>query len=419
MKGTEGIQELRLEVLTKLIEKMDRAPDMQFSNMFGTDQYPSDTIKWTVSYSSGGMTPFVSPGAVSPKIGLDGSGEGMAQSAFTKEAMFFGEDFLNNLRRPGTYQEKMTAQKMLAKGIQKLSWRCDRRRNWCMAKALIDGGFTYVRPGGVQFTISYGIPESHLISLTGTDVWGGTTANVIDDIFQAKKILAKDAGVAASNITAVCNSEIIQILIQDSTFRDLLKKSNFGNGDLFQNPSQVIGTLLGVGPIMVMDDFYEIPAWLTANAAAGAKEIYVDQVSDFEVNGELRLYDLTTANTWEDCYIGAIDKAARKLSLVKTYGGVVGTADDYALARSYVGGRDKVTMHKKYIGDDKFFMFSKTFEGEPIAETMEAPYGIPSGYGKRIDNKLEWDPDGIILRVQDKYLPVIYHPTTTITLTVL
>ena len=412
MKGIEGIQSLRLEVLTKLIENLDQAPDMMFSNMFGTSQYPSDTIKWEVAYGSGGMTPFVAPGAVSPKIGIDGRGEGSAQAAFTKEAMFFGEDFLNNLRQPGTYQERMTAERMLARGVQKLSWRCDRRRNWSMAKMLIDGEITYVRKGGVQFTVNYGVPDTHKVTVS--PLWNASSPTVIEDIFDAKKILAKDAGVAANNLISVCNTEVLRTLMTNADFRDLLTKSNFGNGDLFQNPAAVIGNLLGLGTIRVMDDFYEIPAWFTANAAIGASDIYVDNVSDFEVNGEIRLYDLTTANSWEDAYIGAVDVANNKLSLVTTYGG----STAYTLTKAYVAGRDKVTMHKKYVGDDVFFMYSPTFEGEPIAEMMEAPYGIPRRFGKKIDTHMEWDPDGIILRVQDKFFPVLYYPTTTMTLTV-
>ena len=37
MKGSEGIPSLKLETLNKLISKMDKAPDMFFSNLFPTE----------------------------------------------------------------------------------------------------------------------------------------------------------------------------------------------------------------------------------------------------------------------------------------------------------------------------------------------------------------------------------------------
>ena len=63
-------------------------------------------------------------------------------------------------------------------------------------------------------------------------------------------------------------------------------------------------------------------------------------------------------------------------------------------------------------------MFSPTAEGQKIAEFMEAPYGLDRRWGKYIDTKTEWDPDGIWLRVQDKGLPVLYNPETIATITV-
>lgn len=68
----------------------------------------------------------------------------------------------------------------------------------------------------------------------------------------------------------------------DSKLQTLLSKSNFGNGDLFSNPQMVIGTLLGVGKLVIYDDLFEIPGWLTQNVVGGSSTtIYVDDASDF------------------------------------------------------------------------------------------------------------------------------------------
>ena len=407
MKGSEGIPSLKLETLNKLISKMDKAPDMFFSNLFPTVQYDSDTIRWEIEYGSAGMTPFVAPGTVAPAVGVDGTGEASAKAAFYKEKMYFDEEFLNNMREPGSWATYQAAERKLARGTKKLDYRIQRRREWMMAQMFIEGGFTYMQKGGAKFTVNYGIPATHKVTLTGNDCWDVVHADSdpVEDIFDAKRILSDDAGV--SGLIAMCNSEVLKVLMFKKSVQDLLSKSAFGNGDLFAQPAQVIGNLLGVGPLAIYDDLYEVPAYLTGNVIGGVTtDILVDDASDFGVGGTLRFYDMSKVNSWEDCVIAGV--------AVETGTVTVATAPTF----SYIAGEDKVTMKKKFIGDDKFFMFSTSQDGEKVAEFMEAPYGNTRRWGKFADTKDEWDPEGMWLRIQDKGLPVLYHPDTTFTYTV-
>jgi len=407
MKGSQGIPSLKLETLNKLISKLDKAPDMFFSNLFPVVQYDSDTIRWEIEYGSAGMTPFVAPGSVAPAVGVDGTGEASAKAAFYKEKMYFDEEFLNNMREPGSWATYQAAERKLARGTTKLDYRIQRRREWMMSQMFIEGTFSYVQKGGTKFTVNYGIPTSHKVTLTGNDAWNidHADSNPVEDIFDAKKILADDAGV--SSLTAMCNSEVLKVLMFKDTIQDLLSKSAFGNGDLFAQPAQVLGTLLGVGPLVIYDDLYEVPAYLTGTVTGGVTTVIpVDDASDFEAGGTLRFYDMSEVNTWEDCIIGSVQIEAGTVTV------------DVAPVASYVAGEDKVTMKKKFIGDDKFFMFSTDQEGEKVAEFMEAPYGNNRRWGKFADTKDEWDPEGVWLRIQDKGLPVLYHPDTTFTYTV-
>jgi len=407
MKGSEGIPSLKLETLNKLISKMDKAPDMFFSNLFPTVQYDSDTIRWEIEYGSAGMTPFVAPGTVAPAVGVDGTGEASAKAAFYKEKMYFDEEFLNNMREPGSWATYQAAERKLARGTKKLDYRIQRRREWMMAQMFIEGGFTYMQKGGAKFTVNYGIPSTHKVTLTGNDCWDVVHADSdpVEDIFDAKRILSDDAGV--SGLIAMCNSEVLKVLMFKKSVQDLLSKSAFGNGDLFAQPAQVIGNLLGVGPLAIYDDLYEVPAYLTGNVIGGVTTaILVDDASDFGVGGTLRFYDMSKVNSWEDCVIAGV--------AVETGTVTVATAPTF----SYIAGEDKVTMKKKFIGDDKFFMFSTSQDGEKVAEFMEAPYGNTRRWGKFADTKDEWDPEGMWLRIQDKGLPVLYHPDTTFTYTV-
>jgi hypothetical protein len=402
MKGSQGIPALQLITLNKLISKFVRPPSNFFTNLFPSTQYDSDTIEWEIEYGSGGMTPFVAPGAVAPSIGIDGVGSASAKAAFWKEKMYFDEEFLNNLREPGSASTYMKAERQLAKGAQKLRWRCDRRREWCVSQMLINGTLTYVQTGGLKFTVSYGIPTSHMVTLDDDRNWeDGASRNVVEDIFDAKQTMMDDAMVTPNH--TLMNSQMLKILMLDTKIQALLEKSAFGNGDLFSRPGPVIATLLGIGPITLYDELYEVQAWLTTTVSSTT--IYLDDVSDFEVGGKARFYNMKEYNTYEDEVITAVDVAAGTITV-----GQQPTA-------SFIGGQDKVVMRKKFIPDNVFFMFADSQGGSKVAEFMEAPYGNSRRWGFYADTKDEWDPEGIWLRVQDKGLPVLYNPDCTYKIT--
>lgn len=406
MKGSQGIPSLKLETLNKLISNLPPAPTNFFANMFPATKYDSDTIRWEIEYGSAGMTPFVAPGSIAPAIGLDGIGEASAKAAFFKEKMYFDEEFLNNMREVSTWATYQSAEKKLSRGVKKLDWRIQRRREWMFAQMFIKGSLSYVQKGGTKFTVSYGVPDSHIINLDASRQWDdGASRNPIEDIFDAKRILADDAGVGVEY--AMCNSDLLKTLILDSKLQALLSKSTFGNGDLFTNPELVIGTLLGVGKLAIYDEMYEVPGWIMQNVVGGSTTvIHVDDSSDFEVGGKARLYDMSEVNIWEDETISAVDQEAGTITLAT------------APTRSFKAGEDRVIMKKKFIEDNRFFMFNSSRNGEKIAEFLEAPYGNSRRWGKFSDTKDEWDPEGMWLRVQDKGLPVCYYPDTTITLVV-
>jgi len=407
MKGSAGIPALKLTVLNKLIQKFPKAPSMFFTNLFPAQKYESDNIKWDIEYGSAGMTPFVAPGAPAPAIGLDGIGEASAKAAYFKEKMYFDEEFLNNMKQVGTVATYATAERYLSRGMQKLRNRCDRRREWMMSQMMVNGGFNYLTKGGTRLGVSYGVPESHLVTLATNRKWGtGVDANPIEDIFDAKSILADDAGVIPTY--SMLNSELLKTLILDEDLQALLSKSAFGNGDLFSNPGPVLAKLLGVGELRVYDEMYEVQGWLLSNVTGGSSTtVIVDDATDFEVDGRIRFVDMSAANSWEDRKITGVNVATNTITF------------DSAPVNTYVAGEDKVIMRKKFIDDNTFLMFNPTSaDGMKISEFMEAPYGLDRKWGMDVDKKDEWDPDGTWIRVQDKGIPVMYHPDTIFRYTV-
>lgn len=400
-KGTPNA--LRLEVMNALIQKMPVAQENRFLNIFGSTSYESDTIRWAAEYGAMGMTPFAAPGApAAVTTDDDWYSEGSARAAYYKEKKYFDESYLNNLANELNPVVRKTAEQVLARTISKFNYRIDRRREWMLAKMLFDGGFSYSQEKGIKFTVDYGIPASHKITLAGQDVWGtGTTRNPIEDIFDAKQLLKGDAGIEPTNV--ITTTEVLKLLMFDDNIRDLLKKSTFGEGDLFRDPKRVIGDLLGVGALETYDDIYEFRSFVVS--ASGTSAV-VEDAMDFEVGGTARIRDMSKARSWEDIVITAINYATNTLTLAT------------AITGTYKAGRDVITCRKRFVDKYKFMMYSPVAEGQKIGEFMEAPYGLDRRWGKYIDTKEEWDPDGIWLRVQDKGLPVLYNPETIVTLTV-
>jgi hypothetical protein len=395
-KGIDGIPILHLETLARLVEKLPKAPGNFFSSMFPETRYDSDTLTWDVQYGSAGMTPYVAPGAPAPTVGSDGLGEGTAKVAFFKEKMFFDEEVLNNLRQPGkNNNKKQRAEQQIAKGLVKLNTRIDRRREYMCCQAKTKGGFTYTQKSGVKVNVDYGMPEEHKIILPENQKWGeGSKRNPIKNVFETKQLFSDNNGTPVTY--SLCNSSVLKTLMYDSNFQEYLKKSAFGDGDLFKDPARVVGTILGIGQLGVYDDFYEVPGWLIQNVSTSDTEIFVEDATDFVKGGVLYFWKMTEPNTHEKRTITAVDINAGKITI------------DSAPSKLYKAKFDKVWMRRKFIEDDMFHMGASSKDGVSVSELALSPYGLAGSYGKKTDRKTEWDPDGIFVRIQDKSLPIIF-----------
>jgi len=403
--------ELHFETLNKTLIKMPPAPNLVFTDIFASQQYESDRIRWMMEYGTSGMAPFVAPGAPSPSMGDSGYyAEGAASAAYWKEKVFLDEVLLNNLRDPVNPTQRVTAQRQLAKKEAKLKARNSKRKEWMLAKAFFDNEITYTREGGIKFTVTYGVPDHHKVTLTGNNVWwdddtgaAGTTADPIKDIYDMKDLAAAD-GLTISD--TFMNSTCLKYLLFNASLQTLLQKSTFGDGDLFARPAQVIGHLLGLGPLTVYDDMFEVAAFATADVAVGAATLTLEETTDFEVGQTIRVYNMATPFDYVEYTSLSVDIAANTITLTTN------------LTTAVKSGRDRVVMRKKFITDAKVGFFTRQIDGEAIAEFLEAPFGMGRYFGMYADTKDEWDPDGLWIRVQNKGLPVITHPDGIWTLTI-
>lgn len=410
----KGVNVLKLETLNKLFKKFPKPENLMFTNLFSDDQYPSDTIRWQVEYGSVGMTPFVAPGSPAPAIGDDVfHSEGSARAAYWKEKVFLDEVLLNNMREPATDQIKRTAEKQLARQNQRLRARCDRRKEWMISQMLFNNGFNYQIEGGAKFAVNYNVPGQNTVTLGGTDVWDdgtgapGATATPIRDVLDIREMYVDEVGKEPEY--AVITTALLRLMMFDPQLQTLLMKSTFGDGDLFAKPAIVLSNLLGIGNLVVYDEWFDISSW-TTNVNTGANQMTVEDATDFEPFQRVRIYDMRNAFTWQETTIaaGGVNFATNVITFAAPAGGWA----------NFVAGSSRVQMRKRFASPDEFLFFSRTIDNEPIAEFMEAPFGLPGVYGTYLDGKEEWDPDGMWLRVQNKGLPVMYWPNAVFRLRV-
>jgi hypothetical protein len=218
--------------------------------------------------------------------------------------------------------------------------------------------------------------------------------------------LAVRNSVGAELNYALLTTEVLKYMFLNTSIQTLLKKSAFGNGDLFARPVAVLSNLLNIDNMILYDEQYQLKAWLTAAVTGGSTTtIYVDDATDFEVGGVLRFHDIS-ADTWEEETISAVDVDAGTIT--------VSTAP----TASFKASEDCVTMTKKFLPTDKFVMFSDSVQGTKIAEFFNAPFGLTRTRGMKVDSHPEWDPEGMWIRVQNKGLPVLYQRDGVYILTV-
>ena len=405
--GASDIPDLRLSKLTKLIDKFSSAPNLKFVNRYSKQRADSDQIEWESQIGSRGMVPFKAPGAKTPQSAPRGVAAHAAKAAFMGEKMLFDEQFLNNLREPGTTNTKMNARRKLAKELLQLRYRTDRRKEWMFVKMFSKGTFSYLEKGGLKGTVTYNIPSANQVTLTTNYKWGtGTTIDILSDIRDAKEVL--EAVTDASEFNVLITQKVLRYMVEDSGVRDLYQKSQFGNGDLFGKGNSnnvlgvrtdILGTILDVN-IELIRERYTVEAFLTAAVTADSTTVIsVTDTEDFEVGGTLRFYDVS-AGTYEEETISAVGTEAGTITV------------DTAPSSSYKAGEDTVIMTKIFMDDDLavFMPSSGKVENQDIADWFDAPFGVPGTYGIKLDNKPEWDPEAYWIRAQAKGLPVLYFP---------
>jgi len=259
-----------------------------------------------------------------------------------------------------------------------------------------------------------------MVTLASAYNWDtGGSKNILGDIQDAKIKIRNDCG-GMINV-AICNSEVLKLLANDTAIRQILRRTDFmlgaggaDGGNLYAgnlhnligvNP-KVLGQLLDIDQLYIYDEMYEVRGWLTSGVTGGFTTWFtVDDTTDFEPKSTLRFWD-QSEGTYEDVTIIAVNKEAGNIQIANPP------------VNSYRASEDYVTMAKYYVPSDKFLMLATSVDGQPIAEYKQAPFGLGRHYGQYTDRHDEWDPEVTWIRCQDKGLPILYNRDAVYVLTV-
>lgn len=400
MNGNE-IQELHLSTLQEFIRVAEMPPTMAMANSLPVNQAPSDTIEWEVEYGSSTMIPAVARGARGPAIGMDGTAKSSAKAAYFTQTAFLGEEFLNNLRKAGTYQEKLAGQTKIAEQQQKLLYGMQRRREWMAAQMMFEGGFSmpiYANGKSVSFqTVDYGVPIQNKITLSDAKRWvGGADADTYGDLNDVKDRFEDFLGTSDGMIVYM-NGKDMRALAQDSKVIDLLKVANISEAAIRNTPGRAVAEVLGVGEIREYNQKYTVEAMLTVPYSGGTS-VTVDNAADFIVGGDLFI---KTGNTraYVRSKITAVNKDTNVITIAAELTGVTALA-----------GQHHVVMQRYFLPEGQIACVIPSVDGRPIAKMLEAPHGLPATYGMRMRTKPSEYPDGVTLISEDMCLPVLYYP---------
>lgn len=400
MRG-DAIPELKQTALQKLITRFQTAGNLILTKLFGSDRYESEDIEWDAQVGNRRMTPFAAEDAPAPMVGMDGISSHKAHAAFWKEKMYLGSSFLNNIREPGNSNKHYAASKILAREGAKLRNRCDRRKEWMFCKMLTAGTFTYLDKRGSKVSVDYGVPAANLPTLASDRLWSASTSKIVEDWYSIVQSFQYASQTAPTHV--LVTSDVVNAIRVNSGLQTLLAKSAFGNGDLLTRPAEVIGSLLNIPNFIIYDEMYEVRCWMSAALAAGTgpHTIYVDEVGDLVVGDVIYGVRINTTGGQHTktaaMTITAIDAVAGTITATGTIATALRPQMDY------------VYTIRKFLPKDRFTLFADSIEGQKIAEFAEAPFDLDRHYGIKVDGDIKWDPDGVVVRVQNKGLPLLFH----------
>ena len=214
---------------------------------------PGMDTMWDIILKDGRLAPFISVDAESPLAEKKGLERGFSELAVIREKEMLKESDLLGLRLPGEAGEmtglvntqRATSEDKIRSTINRMTGRVWGRVEWMRWQALSVGSITY-DDNKVIFTVSFGLPGDHIVTLLTTDRWSDTTnSDPINDLNDWIELVTLDAGYVPTR--AYVGNNVPGYLVNNAKVRDVLKYN--GRVESLLNTRSVLqylGDILGL-----------------------------------------------------------------------------------------------------------------------------------------------------------------------------
>lgn len=210
-------------------------------------------IEYDILEPSYGMTSAHALGSNVKNIEVPAMATARFGTAYWKEKHTINEEKLLNARAVGCYNKRAGRQLVLQAALQ-LDTRLETRLEWLRWQTAINGKIV-VTDNGVNFTVTYGIPDENRIDLSGDSArnWKASTSDPQSDIDAWLKLFR---GSGANGKTLYFNSDTAGVMAQNQKIRDLLKQCNYAGMLSASNITKALKMLFPKLDFVVYDGGY-------------------------------------------------------------------------------------------------------------------------------------------------------------------
>lgn len=381
--------------------------------MVNTDKVYMDIEK----VARGGMTPAVALGAGSPIYGAYGQGEEEWEAAEFREKVILAEADLYNLREIGSKDSMMQARELLRRKFSAVEERLLNRLEWMRHQVLFNNEVKAQYADGGELRVRYMHPTYLQTTLAGGDLWTATaTADPI--------AMLQDQ---VENFVLKTGFEVDKIILPFGGFRlmtqlDKYKEISVASHGAFRGDRESVRSLtldmLGVGSLEEWRDQIGFMGELTADSAAGATTITINETTELVAGDVIVLRSVEDRSSEVKTVVSVAGKVVTLDSAIARVGGF--SKGDVIRYSKFLIPRDKILIIGKVSGPlsrenspgrgpdaDKLNQWADVCSTLSRYENLETPK--PGVFSKTIDHVEDGDPPHIEQILGIRALPRVHY----------
>lgn len=188
------------QVLRGVVEKLTTPQDLVMLNKLPQTAHPFPTVTWDIVTAARNLARPNVPNAEAHVVSRQTRSQQSASFIYLREKKVFEPTTLHWIRTPGDIA-KVEAEKAVLREISDLNVRFDLFVEYCIWK-MFSGTLSVDVPEGISVNVDYRLPTTHANASAGTAWASATPSSIVDDVRTWKRLVERDAGVAATEAYA-------------------------------------------------------------------------------------------------------------------------------------------------------------------------------------------------------------------------